>query len=107
MRIDEAVPPAGTAVTGFDRLKVTPSGTLPFQLALRVIGEVNPPIEEIVIVVECEVLGAKMIGFENGVNEPIEKSAATGARTEGAPATVTVTSEVCVSTPLVAAIARV
>ena len=107
MRVDEALPPAGTAVTGFDRLKLTPSGTLPSQLALRVIGEVKPPIEEIVIVVDRDVFGAKMIGFENGVNELIEKSVVTGARTEGAPAMVTVTWEACVSTPFVAVIASV
>ena len=97
VRIADALPPAGTVtVTGLGGLTVTPLGAAPAQPAVRLTVEPNPSREERMIVADCEAAGVSDIVAGEGrtILELIEKSGATGARTDGVPAIVTEMSDV-------------
>lgn len=88
VRVEEALPPAGT-VTGLGRLTEMPFGATPVQAADRVSVELNPFTEEYTIEVDFERSGVKVIVAGEGW---LRKSGSGEERMVGAvPAGVTVT----------------
>jgi hypothetical protein len=65
VRDEDALLPAGT-VTGVGRLKVTPAGAVPVQAAVRLTEELNPFMDENIIVVDFETAGVKVITAGEG-----------------------------------------
>jgi hypothetical protein len=70
---------------------LTPLGAVPDHPAARLTVELNPSRDERMIVADCEEAGVKDIVAGEGwtMLELIEKSGATGARTDGVPTIVT------------------
>lgn len=93
MSVEEALPPAGT-ITGLGRFTVTPSGAGPLQAAVKLTEELNPSTDERTIVADCDSPDVRVNAAGEGwIVEAIEKSGtATGARTDGVPAMVTIIS---------------
>jgi len=63
--VDDAVPPAGT-VTGLGRVKATPAGATPIQIAARLTDELNPFMDESSIVVGFETSGVNVTATGEG-----------------------------------------
>jgi hypothetical protein len=59
VRVEDALPPAGM-VTGLRRLTVTPAGATPVQTSVRLTEELNPFIDESIMVVDLETSGVRV-----------------------------------------------
>jgi hypothetical protein len=59
IRVEDAVPPAGTA-TGLGRLTVTPAGATPVHAAARLTVELNPFMDASTMVVDFETPGVRV-----------------------------------------------
>ena len=99
VRVEDALPPAGT-VTGPGRFIVTPLGAVPIQAVVRPMEELNPFTDESTIVVDAETPGAKVIMAGDGW--VMKSGTATGARTDGVAAIVTLISVECETAPPIA-----